>query len=105
MQLSAQTGHRGDALEIAVHGLLIPGSVSVFSQHPLEHVEDADRRPDASAILRSPVRRCDLTRSIRPDHGFPLRQRPGGQDAPLDPSPRRQLGFLQGSVDEAFFEP
>jgi len=24
---------------------------------------------------------------------------------PLDPSPRRQLGFLQGSVDAAFFEP
>ena len=24
---------------------------------------------------------------------------------PLDPSPRRQLGFLQGRVDEAFFEP
>ena len=24
---------------------------------------------------------------------------------PLDPSPRRQLGFLQGCVDEAFFEP
>jgi hypothetical protein len=23
----------------------------------------------------------------------------------LDPSPRRQLGFLQGRVDEAFFEP
>jgi hypothetical protein len=27
------------------------------------------------------------------------------QLVPLDPSPRRQLGFLQGSVDEAFFEP
>ncbi|MFM9088213.1 MAG: type II toxin-antitoxin system Phd/YefM family antitoxin [Cyanobium sp.] len=24
---------------------------------------------------------------------------------PLDPRPRRQLGFLQGCVDEAFFEP
>jgi hypothetical protein len=24
---------------------------------------------------------------------------------PLDPSPRRQLGFLQGRLDEAFFEP
>jgi len=35
----------------------------------------------------------------------------GGEEAPLslllplDPSPRRQLGFLQGCVDEAFFEP
>jgi prevent-host-death family protein len=27
------------------------------------------------------------------------------QLVPLDPSPRRQLGFLEGSVDEAFFEP
>jgi len=27
------------------------------------------------------------------------------QLVPLDPSPRRQLGFLQGRVDEAFFEP
>ena len=24
---------------------------------------------------------------------------------PLDPSPRRQLGFLEGRVDEAFFDP
>jgi hypothetical protein len=24
---------------------------------------------------------------------------------PLDPSPRRQLRFLQGRLDEAFFEP
>jgi hypothetical protein len=24
---------------------------------------------------------------------------------PPDPSPRRQLGFLQGRVDEVFFEP
>ncbi len=33
-------------------------------------------------------------------HGKPI-----AQLVPLDPSPRRQLGFLQGSVDEAFFEP
>lgn len=33
-------------------------------------------------------------------HGKPI-----AQLVPLDPSPRRQLGFLQGRVDEAFFEP
>ena len=33
-------------------------------------------------------------------HGKPI-----AQLVPLDPRPRRQLGFLQGSVDEAFFEP
>ena len=31
--------------------------------------------------------------------------KPIAQLVPLDPSPRRQLGFLQGRVDEAFFEP
>ncbi len=31
--------------------------------------------------------------------------KPCAQLVPLDPAPRRQLGFLQGSVDEAFFEP
>jgi prevent-host-death family protein len=33
-------------------------------------------------------------------HGKPI-----AQLVPLDPSPRRQLGFLQGRVDEAFFDP
>ena len=33
-------------------------------------------------------------------HGKPV-----AQLVLLDPSPRRQLGFLQGRVDEAFFEP
>jgi len=33
-------------------------------------------------------------------HGQPI-----AQLVPLDPSPRRPLGFLQGRVDEAFFEP
>ena len=33
-------------------------------------------------------------------HGKPI-----AQLVPLDPNPRRQLGFLQGRVDEAFFEP
>jgi len=33
-------------------------------------------------------------------HGKPI-----AQLVPLDPSPRRQLGFLKGSVDEAIFEP
>jgi len=31
--------------------------------------------------------------------------KPIAQLVPLDPSPRRQLGFLQGRVDEAFFDP
>jgi len=32
-------------------------------------------------------------------HGKPI-----AQLVPLDPRPRRRLGFLQGSVDDAFFE-
>lgn len=31
--------------------------------------------------------------------------RPCAQLVPLDPAPHRRLGFLKGSVDEAFFEP
>jgi prevent-host-death family protein len=31
--------------------------------------------------------------------------KPCAQLVPLDPSPRRQLGFLHGAVDDAFFEP
>ena len=33
-------------------------------------------------------------------HGMPI-----AQLVPLDPSPRRQLGFLEGRLDEAFFDP
>jgi prevent-host-death family protein len=33
-------------------------------------------------------------------HGKPI-----AQLVPLDPKPRRQLGFMQGSVGDAFFEP
>ena len=33
-------------------------------------------------------------------HGKPI-----AQLVPLDPSPRRQLGFLEGHVDDDFFEP
>ena len=33
-------------------------------------------------------------------HGKPI-----AQLVPLDPSPRRQLGFLEGRLDEAFFDP
>ena len=33
-------------------------------------------------------------------HGKPI-----AQLVPLDPSPRRQLGFLEGHVDDAFFDP
>jgi len=31
--------------------------------------------------------------------------KPCAQLVPLDPSPRRQLGFMPGRVDAAFFEP
>jgi|GEM_PF-1881086 hypothetical protein len=75
---------------------------------------------------------ASLIRLTRPGHGSKLRQRsevqnpplapsgpgrggerivlarhgkPIAQLVPLDPSPRRQLGFLKGSVDEAIFEP
>ena len=39
-------------------------------------------------------------RSVLARHGKPI-----AQQVPLDPSPRRQLGFLRGRVDEAFFDP
>ena len=39
-------------------------------------------------------------RVILSRHGKPI-----AQLVPLDPLPRRRLGFLEGSVDEAFFEP
>jgi hypothetical protein len=31
--------------------------------------------------------------------------KPCAQLVPLDPAPRRRLGFLKGSIDAAFFEP
>ncbi|MGB7564195.1 MAG: type II toxin-antitoxin system prevent-host-death family antitoxin [Prochlorococcaceae cyanobacterium] len=31
--------------------------------------------------------------------------KPCAQLIPLDPEPRRQLGFMRGSVDESFFDP
>jgi prevent-host-death family protein len=31
--------------------------------------------------------------------------KPCAQLVPLDPAPRRRLGFLKGRVDQAFFEP
>jgi hypothetical protein len=37
---------------------------------------------------------------VRARHG-----KPTAQLLPLDPSPRRQLGLLQGCLDAAFFEP
>ncbi|MFN9693795.1 MAG: type II toxin-antitoxin system Phd/YefM family antitoxin [Synechococcaceae cyanobacterium] len=39
-------------------------------------------------------------RLVQARHGKPI-----AQLVPLDPSPRRQLLFLQGRVDDAFFEP
>ena len=39
-------------------------------------------------------------RVILSRHGKPI-----AQLVPLDPLPRRRLGFLEGSVDDAFFEP
>jgi len=36
---------------------------------------------------------------------LPRNGKPCAQLVPLDPSPRRQLGFLPGRVDAAFFEP
>ncbi|MCP9808021.1 type II toxin-antitoxin system Phd/YefM family antitoxin [Cyanobium sp. HWJ4-Hawea] len=33
-------------------------------------------------------------------HGKPI-----AQLVPLDPKPKRQLGFMQGHVDQSFFEP
>ena len=37
--------------------------------------------------------------------GFSRHGKPIAQLVPLDPAPRRQLGFLQGSVGEEFFDP
>ena len=37
--------------------------------------------------------------------GIARNGRPCAQLLPLEPEPRRKLGFLKGSVDESFFEP
>jgi prevent-host-death family protein len=56
-----------------------------------------EAKTDLSALL---ARVAAGERIVLSRHGKPI-----AQLVPLDPSPRRQLGFLRGRVDEAFFEP
>jgi prevent-host-death family protein len=77
----------------SVHGL--PGSGLPSAAPALINVQEA--KTHLSALL---ARVAAGERIVLARHGKPI-----AQLVPLDPSPRRQLGFLQGSVDDAFFEP
>jgi len=59
------------------------------------NVQDAKTYLSALLARVAAGERIELAR-----HGKPC-----AQLVPLDPRPRRQLWFLQGRVDEAFFEP
>lgn len=72
-----------------------PASCAPGSPSRLVNVQEA--KTHLSALL---ARVAAGERIVLARHGKPC-----AQLVPLDPSPRRQLGFLDGSVDEAFFEP
>lgn len=77
----------------------IQGPPSGFSPPgpPPRCVNVQEAKTHLSALL---ARVAAGERIVLARHGKPI-----AQLVPLDPSPRRQLGFLQGSVDAAFFEP
>jgi prevent-host-death family protein len=64
---------------------------------PSRSVNVQEAKTHLSALL---ARVAAGERIVLARHGKPC-----AQLVPLEPSPRRQLGFLEGSVDEAFFEP
>ena len=77
----------------SAHGL--PGSGLPTAAPAFINVQEA--KTHLSALL---ARVAAGVRIVLARHGKPI-----AQLVPLDPKPRRQLGFLQGRVDDAFFEP
>lgn len=77
----------------SAHGL--PSSGPPATAPAFINVQEA--KTHLSALL---ARVAAGERIVLARHGKPI-----AQLVPLDPSPRRQLGFLQGSVDDTFFEP
>lgn len=76
----------------SAHGL--PSSGPPAAAPAFINVQEA--KTHLSALL---ARVAAGERIVLARHGKPI-----AQLLPLDPSPRRQLGFLQGRVDDAFFE-
>lgn len=72
----------------------LPGSGPPAAAPAFINVQEA--KTHLSALL---ARVAAGERIVLARHGKPI-----AQLVPLDPSPRRQLGFLQGRVDDAFFE-
>ena len=64
---------------------------------PPRHINVQEAKTHLSALL---ARVAAGERIVLARNGKPC-----AQLVPLDPAPRRRLGFLKGSVDEAFFEP
>ena len=77
----------------SAHGL--PSSGPPAAAPAFINVQEA--KTHLSALL---ARVAAGERIVLARHGKPI-----AQLVPLDPSPRRQLGFLKGRVDEAFFDP
>ena len=77
----------------SAHGLPSSGPPTA----PAGFINVQEAKTHLSALL---ARVAAGERVVLARHGKPI-----AQLVPLDPSPRRQLGFLQGSVDDAFFEP
>jgi len=72
-----------------------PGSSQPIGASQPINVQEA--KTHLSALL---ARVAAGERIVLSRHGKPI-----AQLVPLEPRPRRQLGFLRGSVGEAFFEP
>jgi prevent-host-death family protein len=67
------------------------------AEPPSRSVNVQEAKTHLSALL---ARVAAGERIVLARHGKPI-----AQLVPLDPSPRRQFGFLHGAVDNAFFEP
>jgi prevent-host-death family protein len=74
--------------------------IEAAAVHPtavIKTVNVQEAKTHLSALL---ARVASGERILLARHGKPC-----AQLIPLDPEPRRQLGFMRGSVDESFFEP
>lgn len=77
--------------------MAIPSQPTPANPMPPRTINVQEAKTHLSALL---ARVAAGERIVLARHGKPI-----AQLVPLDPTPRRQLGFLEGSVGEDFFDP
>lgn len=77
--------------------MAIPAQPTPANPVPPRTINVQEAKTHLSALL---ARVAAGERIVLARHGKPI-----AQLVPLDPTPRRQLGFLEGSVGEDFFDP